>query len=101
MWDGAPSARTGYTDPIPAAGSLPATSDSVIGKLTKLAQAFGKPVVLIEGDSHNWKVDRPIAGAQNIQRVVVQGGADNPIAWLKLTIAPNGSQLFTLENIQP
>jgi hypothetical protein len=34
-------------------------------------------------------------------RVVVQGGASNPIAWLKVTIDPRGSQLFTLENVQP
>jgi hypothetical protein len=101
MWDGPASGLTGYTQPIPAAGALPATSESVMGKLTKLAQAFAKPVVLIEGDSHNWKVDNPIPAASNITRVVVQGGASNPIAWLKLTIAPNSSQLFTLENIQP
>jgi hypothetical protein len=101
MWDGPASGLTGYTQPIPAAGSLPATSDSVIGKLTKTAQAFGKPVLLIEGDSHNWKVDNPIPAAPNITRVVVQGGASNPIAWLRLTIAPSGSQLFTLENVQP
>jgi Calcineurin-like phosphoesterase len=100
MWD--PTATlTGYTQPIPAAGGLPATSDSVIGKLTKLAQGFGKPVLLIEGDSHNFKVDNPIPAAPNVQRVVVQGGADNPIAWLKVTVAPHGPQLFTLENIQP
>ena len=51
---------TGYTQPVPAAGNLPATA-----------------------------------------RVVVQGGADNPIAWLKVTVAPRGPQLFTLENVQP
>jgi Calcineurin-like phosphoesterase len=87
MWDGPASGLTGYTQ--------------VIAKLTTLAQAFGKPVLLIEGDSHNWKVDNPIAAASNIQRVVVQGGASNPIAWLKLTITPNSPQLFTLENVQP
>jgi len=101
MWDGPDSGRTGYTQPIPAAGGAPATSDSVIGKLTALAQDFGKPVLLIEGDSHNFKVDHPIAAAPNIQRVVVQGGADNPIAWLKVTISPGDSSVFTLENIQP
>jgi hypothetical protein len=100
MWD--PTAvLTGYTQPVPAAGNLPATSDSVIGTLTKLAQALGKPVLLIEGDSHNFKVDNPIPEAPNVQRVVVQGGADNPIAWLKVTVAPRGPQLFTLENVQP
>lgn len=107
MWDGPPAGLTGYTEPIAAVGTpgsadyLPATSTSVIGKLRSLAQAFGKPVLLIEGDSHNWKVDRPIVAAQNIQRVVVQGGASNPIAWLELTVDPNGSQLFGLENVQP
>jgi hypothetical protein len=59
MWD--PTAvLTGYTQPVAAAGNLPATA-----------------------------------------RVVVQGGADNPIAWLKVTVAPRGPQLFTLENVQP
>jgi hypothetical protein len=31
----------------------------------------------------------------------VQGGADNPIAWAKITVAPNNPQLFTIENVQP
>ena len=86
MWDPT-AALTGYTQ--------------VIAKLTQLAQDFGKPVLLIEGDSHNYLVDNPIAAAPNIQRVVVQGGASNPIAWLKITIDPRGSQLFSLENVQP
>jgi hypothetical protein len=73
----------------------------VIAKLAQLAQDFGKPVLLIEGDSHNFMVDRPIATVQNIQRVVLQGGASNPIAWLKITIDPRGSKLFSLENVQP
>ena len=101
MWDGPDSGRTGYTQPIPAAGGLPVTSDSLIGKLTKLGQAFEKPVLLIEGDSHNFKVDHPIAAAPNIQRVVVQGGADNPIAWLKATISPRSAAPFALENVTP
>jgi hypothetical protein len=94
MWDGPDSDRTGYTEPIPAVGDLPATSGSVIGKLTELAQDFGKPILLIEGDSHDFTVDNPIAAAPNVQRVVVQGGAANPIAWLKVTISPGRSPLF-------
>jgi hypothetical protein len=101
MWDGSAANRTGYTQPIPATGGLPATSDSIIGKLTKLAQDFGNPVLLIEGDSHDFTVDNPIAAAPNLKRVVVQGGADNPIAWLKVTISPGDSSLFALENVQP
>jgi hypothetical protein len=86
MWDPT-AALSGYTQ--------------AIAKLTELAQDFGKPVLLIEGDSHNYTVDNPIAAAPNIQRVVVQGGASNPIAWLKITIDPRASRLFTLENVQP
>ncbi len=40
------------------------------------AAAFGKPVLLINGDSHFWLQDRPIAGAPNLTRIMVPGEQD-------------------------
>ncbi len=119
MWDPTAASLTGYQNPVPAVAAyngpasvtpgcpagprsaLSAPADSIIGKLGSLAQQFGKPVLLLEGDSHNYLVDHPIATAQNLTRIVVQGSADNPIAWLRLTVDPKGAQLFDWDNIQP
>ncbi|WP_203076300.1 hypothetical protein [Falsiroseomonas ponticola] len=40
------------------------------------AAAFGKPVLLINGDSHFWLHDRPIASAPNLTRIMVPGEQD-------------------------
>ncbi len=40
------------------------------------AAAFGRPVLLINGDSHFWLHDRPIAAAPNLTRIMVPGEQD-------------------------
>jgi hypothetical protein len=40
------------------------------------AAAFGRPVLLINGDSHFWLEDRPIAAAPNLTRIMVPGEQD-------------------------
>jgi hypothetical protein len=44
--------------------------------LAREAAAFGRPVLLIHGDEHFWMQDRPVAGAQNVTRIMVPGAAD-------------------------
>jgi hypothetical protein len=75
----------------------------IVQRLADRASAFGKPVLLLEGDSHRFLVDRPLAAgspfhavttaAPNLTRIVVEG--QTAAEWLKLRIDPNAAQLFT------
>jgi len=87
MWDPAagPAELVGY--------------DPIVQKLASLVLEFGKPVLLLEGDSHNFKVDNPLANGDpshgvttpvpNLRRIVVQGGSGHfPLEYLRVTIDP-------------
>ncbi|MEY4512342.1 MAG: hypothetical protein RLZZ450_4464, partial [Pseudomonadota bacterium] len=61
--------------------------------------AFGKPVLMLNGDSHEFLSDNPLSSADplhfmhpsyevpNFHRIVVHGST-LPLEWLKLTVAP-------------
>jgi hypothetical protein len=65
------------------------------------ALAFGKPVLLLNGDSHLYGSDQPLAdpnsvtgkihntpAVTNLTRITVQGSTNAPAEWLQLTIDP-------------
>ena len=71
--------------------------------LVKEANAFDGPVYLINGDSHVYTVDRPLAAgsawlttygvsgsADNLTRITVDG-SDHNVDWLKVTVTKPGS----------
>jgi hypothetical protein len=75
----------------------------LVQRLAERAAAFGKPVVLLEGDSHRFTVDHPLAAgspfhgvttaAPNVTRIIVEGQTIGE--WLKLRIDPNAAELFS------
>lgn len=75
----------------------------IVQRLADRASAFGKPVLLLEGDSHRYTVDRPLAtgsalhgvttAAPNLTRIVVEGETIGE--WLKLRIDPHAAELFS------
>ncbi len=69
----------------------------IIERIAKLAAEFKRPVLLLEGDTHSFKVDRPIPAAQNVTRIVVEG--ETASEWLRLTVDPKGANLFSWERI--
>lgn len=91
MWDGAP--LDGF--------------NPIVQRLAELSASFGKPVLLLEGDSHSYSVDTPLAGgspahgvtvsAPNVTRVIVEGA--NTSEWLRLTIDPRAASLFAWERV--
>jgi hypothetical protein len=81
MWDGTPV--NGFHD--------------TVQKIATLSAAFARPVLLIEGDSHVFKTDLPLANgspihgvttaAPNLTRIVVQGSTTATLSeWVKLHI---------------
>lgn len=89
---------------------LPATDverqgfNKVLERITQQAIAFGKPVLLAHGDSHYFRVDKPLAGPvqpsgsqmlENVTRVE-NFGAQN-VHWVEVFVNPRDSNVFRVE----
>jgi hypothetical protein len=105
MWDPAEPTWSGF--------------DKLVEQIGTLAAAFGGPVLLLEGDSHVWRVDAPFTTgavitptstlfsalhptppvAPNVTRHVVDGSG-SPTSYTRLTINPGRNKdLFTLTRV--
>jgi hypothetical protein len=102
--------------------------DEFVQALAHQAVAFGRPVLLINGDSHLYEVDRPLDPTDrtgcvetmsrrgctggvvlstihttqpvpNLTRISVQGATNVPNEWLKLIIDPRTPNVFTWQNV--
>jgi len=85
MWDGPASIQTAFA-PIKAV-------------IADRAARFGKPVLLLQGDSHEFLVDTPAGMPANLTRVVVQGSTSVPHEWLRLAVDPATPGVFSCENV--
>ena len=103
MWD--PAAL------VPGGDGLNAY-DGLVQELANLCVHFGRPVLLLNGDSHVYEADHPlldpdsatgkIHGTQavpNLTRITVEGSTNKPREWLRLTIDPRSPQIFSWENV--
>ena len=85
---------------------------SFVQKLADLSVRFGRPVLLINGDTHLYETDQPLAdptsatgkihntqAVPNLTRITVQGSTNPPSEWLRLTIDPRTRDVFSWENI--
>jgi hypothetical protein len=88
--------------------------DQLVQQLGTLAQRFGRPVLLINGDSHIFRVDYPYSAssplhsvhastpiADNVTRIVVEGSAAGRTEYLRLSIDPRkkAGSLFAWERV--
>lgn len=61
--------------------------------------AFGKPVVLVHGDTHYFRIDQPLTGSrsrrtiENFTRVETYGNPD--VHWIQVTVDPRDPAVFT------
>lgn len=74
----------------------------IVEALAEESASFGRPVYLVNGDSHVFQEDAPLAAGspwldiydvepvQNLQRVTVEGAATSG-EWLRVSVAPNSS----------
>jgi len=79
-----------------------ANYEPIVANVAALTQAFGKPVLMFNGDSHVYKSDNPLSlsdtanlmhpgyGVENFHRIVVHGSTF-PLEWLRLTVDPHTS----------
>lgn len=97
MWD-TTAALTAYTP--------------FVQQLADLSVHFGRPVLLVNGDSHLYGADRPLANPSsvtglihhtqpvpNLTRITVQGSTNVPHEWLRLTIDPRSPDVFSWTNV--
>jgi len=80
--------------------------------LANRAVHFGRPVLLLNGDSHLFEVDQPLANpasatgqihhtppVPNLTRITVQGSTNAPAEWLKLSIDAHKPGVFSWVNV--
>ncbi len=102
MWDpnitGDPANYSGFT--------------TFVQRLASLTKSFGRPVLLLNGDSHVYVADRPLADktaknsaiygvgfdVPNLSRVTVDGSADAN-GYLRLKIDPKSKAVFSYERV--
>jgi hypothetical protein len=80
----------------------------VVRRLAERSAGFGRPVLLICGDSHEWRVGQPLArgstvhnvrtAAPNLQQIVVSGATTD--VWLRLTIDASAGRLFSFREVR-
>lgn len=72
--------------------------EEVLAALVDGAKTFGKPVMLAHGDSHYFRIDKPVSdGAQvipNLTRVETFGSAN--YHWLRVVVDPNSEEVFSV-----
>lgn len=92
MWNSVKDAKDadGFTD--------------IIAALSRLTVAFGRPVLLINGDSHRFLVDKPLPNPtspkqvlQNFTRLQVPGEAD--VQAVRVTVDPSQPALFQVQEL--
>lgn len=104
MWD--PAAL------VAAGGSGLDQYTPFVQELADLSVRFRRPVLLLNGDTHLYFSDHPLAdpssatgvihhtqAVPNLTRIVVQGSTNAPAEWLRLFIDPRKSQVFSWQNV--
>jgi hypothetical protein len=68
--------------------------------LAREAAAFGRPVLLVHGDSHFWLRDKPLAEAPNLTRIMVPGDGDTRAAEVRVDPAAAEPWSFRLIGLE-
>jgi len=67
--------------------------DEFVSALRRHVLDFGKPVLLLHGDTHNFRVDTPLRDVPNLTRVETFGTPD--VHWVRIGVDPTAENLFT------
>ena len=82
-----PAQRTGFNDFLAA--------------LEAETLAFGRPVVLVHGDSHYFRIDKPMLGSRSLRRVEsftrVETFGENDNHWLHVSVDPWSPNVFVFD----
>src|SRR5580765_2542871 len=107
-WDVTDATRAPLRNPTTLAETdgQPDGYQAILSKLRDLTIDFRKPVVLVHGDSHYFRIDKPFPDSQgrrleNFTRVETFGdhqeNGDNDVHWLKALIDPQSRDVFAFQ----
>jgi len=78
--------------------------NAVLAKITARAISYGKPVVIAHGDSHYFRVDKPLTaatpanGVQMLENVTrVENFGSQVVHWVEVTVDPRDPNVFRFE----
>ena len=67
----------------------------VLAALDEEVARFGKPVLLVHGENHDYVVDHPLPNRPNFTRMQVPGSP--LVGWVRVEVRPNAPSPFTFE----
>ena len=67
---------------------------SLVSTLKSRTAAFGRPVVLVHGDTHKFRIDHPWSSLPNFTRVETYAGTQSN-KWVRATIDPSSAKVFS------
>ena len=71
----------------------------LVSALKARTKAFGRPVVLVHGDSHKFRIDHPWSTVSNFTRVETFAGSQSN-NWVRAKIDPSSSKVFTFTTMK-
>ena len=107
-WDGSDATRAPLRNPttLHETDAAPDGYFDLLSTLRNLTIDFKKPVVLVYGDSHYFRMDKPLQDSQgrfleNFTRVETFGdnaqNGDNSVHWVKALIDPQSRDVFAFQ----
>jgi hypothetical protein len=107
-WDASDGTRAPLRNPATLAQSdtAPDGYKDYLLALREQVMAFKKPVAYVHGDSHYFRVDKPLLSAtgqrlENFTRVETFGNSaangTNDVHWLKVTVDPRSREVFSYQ----
>jgi hypothetical protein len=107
-WDATDATRTVVRDPqtLAETDGQPDGYHDLLTALRDETVAFRRPVAVVHGDSHYFRIDKPFLDAQgrrleNFTRVETFGdhqeNGDNDVQWLKVTVDPDSREVFSFQ----
>jgi PKD domain-containing protein len=89
--------QANWGGPYKDGGSVPSGFADSVALLEELTVAYGKPVVFVHGDTHNYHIDHPMTHngqtVQNFTRVETYSPSSGGSHWVKLSIVAD-SRVF-------
>lgn len=86
---------------LPASAPQRTGFNDFLAALQEETLAFGRPVVLVHGDSHYFRIDKPMIGARSGRRVEyftrVETFGENDNHWVHVAVEPRNPNIFTFE----
>jgi hypothetical protein len=107
-WDASDATRAPTRDPktLAETDGQPDGYQELLGVLRDETVAFRRPVALVHGDSHYFRVDKPFLDAQgrrleNFTRVETFGdhadNGNNDVHWLEVNVDPSSREVFSYQ----